>query len=189
MGYLQNAGAFLLNTIFGFFIGIFLVRLMLIAVGAPFNEPICRFVYQLTNPLITPLRRFVPRWRRIELSSLLVAWLLVLFELILFTALLGIHLGAAGLLLRSLADTADWAVLIQLVAIFVRCILSFVVNDRYNPNMHLLVQFTEPVVRPFRRLLPALGGMDFSCWFASIALILVRMLVLAPLADLAQQLP
>jgi YggT family protein len=189
MNYLQNAVAFLINTIFGFFIGVFLVRLMLIAVGAPFNEPICRFVYQLTNPVITPLRRFVPRWRRIELSSLLVAWLLVVLELVLFTALLGAHFGAVGLLLRSLADTVDWAVLIQLVAIFVRCLLSFVVSERYNPNMQLLVQFTEPVVRPFRRLLPALGGMDFSCWFASIALILVRMLILAPLADLAPRLP
>jgi uncharacterized protein YggT (Ycf19 family) len=41
------------------------------------------------------------------------------------------------------------------------------------------------VVRPFRRLIPPLAGMDFSCWFASIALILVQMLVLAPLADFA----
>ena len=59
---------------------------------------------------------------------------------------------------------------------------------RFRPRAlgkQLLVQCTEPVVRPFRRLLPPLAGMDFSCWFASIALILVQMLVLAPLADLA----
>ena len=41
---------------------------------------------------------------------------------------------------------------------------------------------------PFRRLLPPLGGMDFSCWFAAIALVLVRMLVVAPLADFAVRL-
>jgi YggT family protein len=189
MAYLQNAGGFLITSIFGFLICVFLVRLMLIAVGASFNDPICRFVYQITNPVMTPLRRFVPRWRRIELASLLVAWLLALIELVLITFLLGASLGFGALLLRALVDTADWILLIQLVAIFVRCILSFMVAERYNPNMQLLVQFTEPVVRPFRRLLPALAGLDFSCWFASIALILVRMLVLAPLGDLALHLP
>jgi YggT family protein len=189
MGYLQNAGTFLINTIFGFLIGIFLVRTMLIAVGASFYDPICRFVYAITNPVITPLRSFVPRWRRIELSSVLIAWLLALIQLFLMASLLGLHLGFGGLLLRAVIDTLDWAVLIQLVAIFVRCILSFVAAGQYNSNMQLLMQFTQPVVRPFQRLLPPLGGLDFSCWFASIALILVRMLIIAPLGDLALRLP
>jgi YggT family protein len=189
MGYLQNAGAFLINTIFGFLIGVFLVRMMLIAVGASFYDPVCRFVYAITNPVITPLRGFVPRWRRIELSSLLVAWLLALLEFILMTLLFGVRLGLGGILLRAVVDTIDWLVLIQLVAIFVRCILSFVATGSYNSNMQLLVQFTQPVVRPFQRLLPPMAGLDFSCWFASIALILVRMLVIVPLGDLALRLP
>jgi YggT family protein len=47
------------------------------------------------------------------------------------------------------------------------------------------VQCTEPVVRPFRRVLPPFGGFDFSLTLAMIALILVQMLVIAPLNDLA----
>jgi len=189
MPYLLNAGTFLVQTLFGFFICVFLARLILIAVGAPFHEPVCRFVYQLTNPVITPLRRFVPRWRRIELASLLVAWLLALLELILLVALLGAHLGTAGLLLHALIDILDWAVLIQLVTIFAFCVLSFFPAIRYDSNFRLLAQVIEPVLRPFRRLSPPLSGFDFSCWFASITLILVRMLVLAPLTDLAARLP
>ena len=50
MSYLQNAGAFLIQTLFGFFIVMFLARTLLIAISAPFTEPICRFVYQFTNP-------------------------------------------------------------------------------------------------------------------------------------------
>jgi YggT family protein len=65
--------------------------------------------------------------------------------------------------------------------------LSFFPGVRYDPNFRLLAQFVDPIVRPFRRLLPALGGMDFSCWFAAIALVLVRMLVVAPLADFAMR--
>jgi len=186
MPYLQNAGVFLIQTIVGFFVVIFMLRTMLIAVGASFYEPVCRFVYQLTNPVITPLRRFVPRWRNIEFTSLLVALAIIVLQWLLFVALFDVPLGAAGLALRALIDLLDWAILIQLVAIFGFCVLSFFPTLRYDANFRLLAQFTNPVVGPFRRLLPPLGGLDFSCWFASIALILARMLVVAPLADLAQ---
>jgi len=188
MSYLLNAAAFLIQTIFSFAIGLFLVRVILIAAGASFYDPICRFVYQLTNPVITPLRRFVPRWGRVELASLLVAYVLALIELLLFVLIAGASVGIAGIALRALVQTLDWLVWIELIAIIVRCVLSFVVSEYHNSGMQLLVQCTEPVVRPFRRLLPALGGMDFSCWFATIALILVQMLVLAPLSDLAAHL-
>ncbi|MBS0570488.1 MAG: YggT family protein [Proteobacteria bacterium] len=185
MPYLQNAGVFLIQTLFGFFIVVFLLRLLLIAVAAPFNEPVCRFVWQVTNRAVTPLRAIVPRWRRVEFASLLIAYVLVLAELLVFIALFGAMLGIGGLLLRAAADTLDWIVLIELVAIFGYCILSFIPSARYDANFRLLAQFVDPVVRPFRRLLPPLGGMDFSCWFAAIALVLVRMLIVAPLADFA----
>ena len=188
MSYLQNAGSFLITSLFGFAICLFLVRALLIAVGAPFNEPVCRFVYALTNRVITPLRTIVPRWRRVEVASVLVAFLLALLQLVLLTALLGVALGIAGLLLRALVDTFDWLVLIELVAIFAFCVLSFFPSARYDGNFRLLMQFVDPVVRPFRRLVPPLGGFDLSCWLASIALILVRMLVIAPLADFAAHL-
>jgi YggT family protein len=188
MPYIQNAGVFLIQTLFGFFIVVFLLRMLLIAIAAPFNEPVCRFVWQITNRVATPLRRVVPRWRRLELASLLIAYLLALLELLVFVALFGAALSVGGLLLRAAADTLDWIVLIELVAIFGYCILSFFPGVRYDPNFRLLAQFVDPLVRPFRRLLPELGGMDFSCWFAAIALVLVRMLVVAPLADFAARL-
>jgi YggT family protein len=108
-----------------------------------------------------------------------------LLQLVLLIALLGASANPAGVLLRALVDTLDWALVIQLAAIFVRCIVSFFAPAQHNPNMQLLEQVTEPVVRPFRRLVPPLAGLDFSCWFASIALVLIRMLVLAPLGDFA----
>lgn len=188
MPYLQNAGAFLIQTIFGFFIVVFLLRALLIAVAAPFNEPVCRFVWQITNRVATPLRRIVPRWRRLEFASLLIAYLLALAELLVFAALFGAAPGIDGLLLRAAAGTLDWIVLIELVAIFGYCILSFFPSAQYDSNFRLLAQFVAPVVRPFRKLLPPLGGLDFSCWFAAIALVLVRLLVVAPLADFAARL-
>ncbi len=188
MPYLQNAGVFLIQTIFGFFIVVFLLRLLLIAVAAPFNDPVCRFVWQVTNRAVTPLRAIVPRWRRVEFASLLLAYLLAFAELFVLVALFGATLDVGAMLLRAAADTLDWIALIELVAIFGYCILSFFPSAHYDPNFRLLAQFVAPIVRPFRRVLPPLGGMDFSCWFAAIALVLVRLLVVAPLADLAARL-
>ncbi|HZP67576.1 MAG TPA: YggT family protein [Rudaea sp.] len=185
MSYLLNAAAFLVTTIFGFLICLFLGRMLLIAVGASFYEPVCRFVYALTNPVITPLRSVVPRWGRIELASLLVAWVLVAIELSLLVLFGGHRIGVLGVALSSVVGTLDWIILIELVAIFVYCVLSLFPAARYDGNFGLLARVVEPVVRPFRRLLPPVGGLDFSCWVASIALILVRLLVIMPLADLA----
>jgi|KBSSwiStaDraftv2_1062776.scaffolds.fasta_scaffold201864_2 YggT family protein len=185
MPYLLRATLFLIQTIFGFFIVMFLLRTMLIAVGASFYDPICQFVYKLTNPVITPLRRFVPRWRNIEFASLLVAWLLVALEFLLLYSLFSPEVPWLAWLPRAFVETLDWVILIELGAIFVYCLLSFFPSLRYDDNYRLLDRFVAPVVRPFRRIAPPLGGLDFSCWFAGIALMLARILLIAPLMDLA----
>jgi YggT family protein len=48
--------------------------------------------------------------------------------------------------------------------IIARAILSWVNADPYNPIVRFLVLSTEPVLRPFRRLVPPekLGGLDLS---------------------------
>ena len=187
MSYFVNAGVFLIQAIFDFLIGIFIVRVMLIAAGASFLDPVCQFVYRLTNPVLAPLRRVVPRWGKIETASVLVACLLALVEFALL-GLVGMRLSLFGWPLLSLVNVLSIALWIMFWAIMIRCVLSFFVNEHYNSNARLLVQITEPIVRPFRRMLPALGGLDLSCWFASLALILARLLILAPLSDLAARL-
>jgi YggT family protein len=189
MPYFLNAGKFLIEVVFGFFIFAFLVRAMLIAVGASFYEPICQFIYKLTNPVITPLRRFIPRWRNIEIASLLVAWLLVTLEVTCLLALFGLGMMFVGLLPYGFIEMLDWIILIELGAIVVYCILSFIPSVRYDSNYRLLDRFVVPVLRPFRRIMPPIGGLDFSAWFASVALILLRILVIAPLSDFAQTQP
>ena len=185
MSYFVNAGVFLIQAIFQFAIGLFLVRALLIAVNAPFRDPVCQFVYRITNPVLAPLRRFVPRWGKIEVASLLVAFVLATVEIALLGALAGMQLGVASWPLFALVELLAIGFWILFVAILIRCVLSFFVSEQYNPNARLIVMITEPIVQPFRRLLPLIGGLDFSCWFASLALLLARILVIAPLADLA----
>jgi len=189
MSYLLAAALFLIQVFFNALIVLFLVRTLLIAVGAAFSNPFCRFVYQLTNPVITPLRRAVPSWRRFELASVLLAWLLMLLKFVLMTALLGGAWRPLALPALALVTTLDWLVLLELGAIFLFCILSFFPSVHYDSNYLLLRRVIEPVWAPFRRVIPPLGVLDLSCWAAMIALTLVRMLLIMPLTDLAAHLP
>jgi YggT family protein len=188
MPYIANAAAFLIQTLFDFLIGVFLVRTMLIAVHASFYDPICQFVYKATNPAIAPIRRFLPRAGKIETASLTVAFLLALIELVLLSAIVGNRFSLPGWLLSGIVTLLSIAVWIAFWALLIRAVLSFFTNERQHPNAQVLVQVTEPIVRPFRRIVPAVGGMDFSFLIASLALVLARMLVIAPLADLAARL-
>jgi YggT family protein len=189
MSYLQNAGVFLIQTLFGFFIVMFLARALLIAISAPFTEPICRFVYQFTNPVVMPMRNAIPRWRRVDFASLLVALLLAILQLVCLFALAGFHLSVAGTILRALVDVLDWLILIEIVVMLAVSVMSFIPSMRYDSNYSLLMRVVEPVVHPFRRFIPPMAGMDFSFFAATIVLILIRMLVIAPLTDLASRIP
>ncbi|MBN8885842.1 MAG: YggT family protein [Rudaea sp.] len=188
MPYLANAAVFLIQTFFDLLIGIFLIRTMLIAVNASFYDPICQFVYKVTNPVITPIRRFFPRAGKIDTASVAVAFVLALVELALLAGVVGSGFSLSGWLVGAVVTVLSIAVWIAFWALLIRAVLSFFTNERHNPNAQVLVQITEPVVRPFRRFVPPVGGMDFSFLIASVALILVRLLVIAPLADLAARL-
>lgn len=58
-----------------------------------------------------------------------------------------------------------------------RCILSFIPHNPYQPIIKFIYDITEPVMSPFRRLLPTAGGIDFSPILAVFAVSLVQKLV------------
>ncbi len=59
-----------------------------------------------------------------------------------------------------------------------RCILSFIKHDPYNPIIKFVYDVTEPVMAPFRRLLPMGYGIDFSPLLAVFALGLLNKLII-----------
>lgn len=63
-----------------------------------------------------------------------------------------------------------------------RCILSFIPHNPYQPVIKFIYDVTEPIMAPFRRLLPAAGGIDFSPIIAVLAVSLVQKLVVDLLA-------
>ena len=148
MGYLANAGQLLINFAFGAMIALVVLRVLLQLVRANFYNPVCQFLYKLTNPVLIPLRKLIPSWRTLDIAGVLLAWLLTAIKLALLYALAGPSLGVAGLAVMAFADLIDFVLLLYLGLILVRVLLSFVSVERSNPIVPLVIQLTDPVLRP-----------------------------------------
>jgi YggT family protein len=187
MSYLTNAFLFLLEIVFSAAVTLIVLRLLAEACRADFNNPLSQFIYRYTNPVLSPIRRIIPNWRRINLAAALIAWLLMLLKQLLFFVIQGRIPGMAGLLVLSLADLLDFVLVFYLVLIFVWSLMSLFQVDRYHPVLRLMSSLIEPVLRPIRGRLVA-GGLDFGPWVVMIVLVLLRLLVVAPLTGFGMQL-
>ncbi|MCZ4215959.1 osmotic shock tolerance protein YggT, partial [Escherichia coli] len=130
-----------------------------------------RQVVKVTQPIIGPLRRVIPAMGPIDSASLLVAYILsfikaiVLFKVVTFLPIIWI----AGLLilLKTIGLLIFWVLLVM-------AIMSWVSQGR-SPIEYVLIQLADPLLRPIRRLLPAMGGIDFSPMILVLLLYVINM--------------
>jgi YggT family protein len=188
VGYFANAGAILVEVLFGLAVALFALRVLLQLVRANFHNPICQFFYKATNPILMPLRKVVPPLRRLDTAGTLIAWLIECLKVWLLAALGGVALNLGATLLLGFAELIGFLLMLYFWLILVRVILSFVAQNSYHPMVPLIVQLTEPVLGPIRRVLPAAGGFDLSPLVATLAIFLARALIVAPLHDLGAML-
>lgn len=154
---------YLIQTLLSLFILAVLLRFLLQVGRADFYNPISQFLVKVTNPLVVPLRKIIPGVGGIDLSSLLLALLLQLAGIVLVLFINDLGLPNIGLLLVwSALGVVGLLVNIYFFALLAMIILSWVASGRNNPALLLLFQITEPVMAPFRKVLPPMGGMDFS---------------------------
>jgi YggT family protein len=185
--YLLNALSLLVEIAFDVLATLFVLRLLAEAGRADFRNPISQFVYRYTNPLLAPIRRVLPNWRRINLAALLVCYLVMLLKRVVLFALVGALPHVAGLLVLALADLLDFVLLFYLVLVFGWSLLSMFGADGYHPVLRLVEAIVDPLLRPLRGKL-VVGMLDFSPAVVMIGLLLARILVAAPLFDWGTQL-
>lgn len=187
MSYLLNALSMLIGLAFDAIIVLLLLRTAAEACRADFHNPLSQFVYRYTNPVLAPIRRVLPNWRRINLAALLLAWLAMLLKRLLLFALLGVMAQLPGLLVLSLAELLDFALLFYLVLIFGWSLLSMFAADQRHPLLRLTSALVTPLMRPLHGKLIA-GQIDFAPMAVMIVLLLARLLIAAPLIDLGARL-
>jgi YggT family protein len=184
MGYFANAGQIVIQFVFGALILLIVLRVLLQWVRANFYNPICQFIYKATNPVLMPLRKLIPPWRSLDIAGIVLAWFTTAVKLVLLYATVGQALGLVGLAVYAIADLVDFVLLLYIALVLVRVVISFVGADSYHPLVPLVMQLTEPVMKPFRRMLPNVGGIDFSPMAVLLVITLARVLVAKPLLDL-----
>jgi YggT family protein len=184
--YVTNPIEFLLNTLFSLYILTVMLRFLLAAVRADFYNPVSQFLVKVTNPPLIPLRRILPSIGKIDVSALVLMLLLQLAALAVIVLLRGGQLSIGALLILSIAELVGLLLNVFLFAILIQVVLSWINPGTYNPVISLLYSLTEPVLRPCRRLIPPMSGIDLSPLVALIAIQLAKMLLLPPLYQLAQ---
>lgn len=181
--YFSNAGVFLIDSLFGLYIAAVLLRLLFQVVRADFYNPLCQAIVTVTNPVLRPLRRYIPALGNLDTASVLLIFALQLLNTLLVAMVVGVKPNLAGLLVVAVAEVTHKTVWIFMGAVIVQIVLSWVSPGGYNPVMGVIQSLAEPLLRPARRVLPALGGLDFSPMLVVIGLNLFLMLVVAPLRD------
>lgn len=172
-----NALVFIVHSIAQLYLLVLLLRLWLPWLGADFRNPLAQAILRLTSPVVVPLRRIVPPIGRLDTATVLVAFIieyLVLFILVLITQRTA---GILDLTITAAVNLVLLSIHLFVFAIFVRVILSWVSQGGYNPAFAILHTLTEPVLRPLRRLVPPLGGLDISPVLAIILLLATTMIL------------
>ncbi|MEH0831953.1 YggT family protein [Pectobacterium cacticida] len=153
---------FLVKTLIDLYVMVLLLRIWMQWSRSDFYNPLSQFVVKITQPIVGPLRRILPSLGPIDSASLLLAFILttIKYPLLLLIQVGAISLSPMNLLVGfiSLIKSAGYLVF---WVIIIRSIMSWVSQGR-SPIEYLLHQLTEPLMAPIRRIIPVMGGIDFS---------------------------
>ncbi len=172
--------SFLLDVVTGLLGGACLLRLYMQYQKVPFGNPVGRFVFALTDWLVLPLRRVLPAIRRIDTASLVGAYLLQLVQFGLLWLLLARMTGAGLVPLLALFGLLRLVISALTGLIIVGAVLSWVRAD--SPIVDVIDRLCAPLLRPFRKLIPLVGGIDLSP-LALLVLLQVAAIVLASVQE------
>lgn len=183
-GYVSNATVFLVDTIFGLYILVVLIRFLLQWFRADFYNPVSQFVITVTNPPVRFLRSFMPGFRSIDIASLVLLLILSMVKTWLLFSMIGRSMTFQGLLVYSVGELLQLTVYVFIFAILIRVVLSWIApHQGYNPALRLLYDLTEPIMEPARRLIPPIAALDISPILVFIFLYLTLMLIVQPIMD------
>ena len=151
---------------------VFLLRVLLPLARADSRNQLSQAVIRMTNPLVMPLRKVLPPIGKVDTASI-VALIIVQAAAVAMMWLLG---GYPGIFTPAQFVQVVFLMLVTTVlrfyifALILYAILSWIAPGTYSPAAALLDTLCEPLLRPLRRIIPPLAGIDLSALFAIIIL-------------------
>ena len=125
--------------------------------------------------MLKPARLAIPGYRNLDFAAFVAA---VLVQFTGFMLLNGEGLAGIGLLLGfAMVKTVLFILVVLRWSIIIIAIFSFIAPGNPHPALRLLEQLVEPVLAPFRRILPPMGGLDLSPLIAIVVLAMLEMII------------
>jgi len=175
-----QAITYVLETIFNLFVLAVLTRFYAQAFRAPFRNPIANFVVALTDFAVKPMRKIIPGAMGLDLASFVVAWIAQTILLVALCAVLEIKTLAVpgfwpAIVLLALVKLLKLSIYLLMGVVIIQAIISWV--SPYHPIRPFFDAMSRPFLKPFRRLIPLVGGVDLS---PLILLVMLQVILIAP---------
>ena len=179
MGQVGSALAQIFNTIAGLYLLFVVARFLLQVAKADFYNPISQAVFKATDPVVRVLRSFIPGYKGVDFSSLILAFIVQFIAISVTVLLYGGTIPSIGFIITwSFIGVLNFIILFYYYALIASIVMSFVMMFSGNMNPHpillLVWQITEPIMAPFRKVIPPMGGLDFSPIFIFLIIGLIR---------------
>ncbi|MFV2057400.1 MAG: YggT family protein [Thiohalomonadales bacterium] len=183
-GYGSNALVFLVQTLFGLYLMIIMLRFILQVCRANFYNPVSQFLVKATNPLLIPMRRVIPGFLGLDFAAIVLMVILQALELVILSSLKGVSIAPLGIFVMTIAELLRLLTNVFFFSILIQVVLSWVnPGGGGNPIVALLNTLNEPLLGRARRLIPPISGFDLSPIVVLVALQLVVILLITPIAD------
>lgn len=175
---LQSAFVFLISTIFSLLTIVLLLRFFMQWFRAPFQNPLSQMTIALTDFMVKPARKWIPSWKKVDLSTLFLAFKMQLLLQLILLLIRGFPFALAGagawfnIVLLALLGIVSTSLDIFFYALLLQAILSWV--NPVTPIAGVLDALTRPILTPIRRVIPAVNGLDLSVLVAMILLQMVN---------------
>jgi YggT family protein len=176
-GSVGNAFAFLIETLFSLYIAALMLRTLLEAVGADYYNPVCQVLLRVTEPLVGPLGRVIPRMGRFNTAAVVLLLVLQTVAVIVVAAISGWSADPLQAAVIAFFRLIRMLLVMYLVLIIAEVILSWVGGGMRHPIIPLIYQLTRPILEPIRRVVPTIAGLDLSPLVAIIGIQFLMILI------------
>ena len=153
---------YIIQTIGQLLLLLLLLRFWLPWFRADFRNPIAQGILRLTSPIIIPVRRLLPSVGRLDTATILVAYVLQFLLITVLVALQGRLFDAVPIAIVTAIELVILSLNLFFFVILIRIILGWFAPATHNPLTMMLHSLAEPILAPFRRWVPPMGGIDIS---------------------------
>ncbi|WP_166367991.1 YggT family protein [Psychromonas sp. SA13A] len=157
----MNAVNFLIDTLFDLYLMVVLLRVWLQLARADFYNPFSQFIVKATQPVVAPLRRFIPGLGGLDVATIIFAFVVAVAKIFVLSLVINFDITVVAMLISALAIVITTTFKLLFWILVIRAILSWVSKGQ-NPIEAVMIQLTEPLLSPVRRVIPAMGGLDLS---------------------------